>query len=44
MNDYGSGHRSQFQGGGFQGSSASEMPPLMPNPTAFPGRTAPGAA
>jgi chromosome partitioning protein len=43
VNDYRSGHPSQFQGGGFQGSSASEMPPLMPNPTAFPGRTAPGA-
>src|SRR3954471_7301112 len=49
VNDYGSGHPvhlpgGNLHGGGSQGSSASEMPPLMPNPTAFPGRAAPGAA
>jgi len=44
VNDYGSGHPSPFLGGAFQGSSASEMPPLMPNPAASPRRTAAGAA
>jgi chromosome partitioning protein len=34
VNDHGSGHPSHLQGG-----SASEMPPLMPNPAAFPSRT-----
>jgi chromosome partitioning protein len=34
VNDYGSGHPSHSQG-----SSASEMPPLMPNPTMFPSRS-----
>ena len=37
MDDFGSGHP-------YQGSSASEMPPLMPHPAMFPGRSRPGSA